>query len=100
MGLIVRIVEEAGIPTILVSSGRDITESVKTPRAVFVNFPLGHQTGKPFDRDLQMSIIKDAFDALKAIKEPGTIIDLPYHWKEGDNSWEDAVLRPRQDSAD
>ena len=96
MGLIVRIAEEAGIPTILVSSARDITESVKPPRAVFVDFPLGHQTGKPFDRALQTSIIKDAFAALKSISEPGTIIDLPYKWTEGDDSWEDEVLQPRQ----
>ena len=71
---------------------------MKPSRAVFVNFPLGHQTGKPFDRELQMSIIKDAFAALKSIKEPGTIIDLPYKWEEGDDSWEDEVLRPRQPS--
>jgi len=45
-----------------------------------------------------MSIIKDAFAALKSIKEPGTIIDLPYKWEEGDDSWEDEVLRPRQPS--
>lgn len=78
MGLIARRVEEGGIPTISVSSARDVTELVKPPRSVFVNFPLGHTTGKPFDRELQMKIIKDAFDALKSIKTPGTIIDLPY----------------------
>ena len=88
MGLIARTVEEGGIPTISVSSARDITESVKPPRSVFLNFPLGHTTGKPFHRDLQMKIIKDAFDALKSIKEPGTIVDLPYQWQEGDDSWE------------
>lgn len=80
MGLIARIVEEGGIPTISVSSARDVTESVKPPRSIFVNFPLGHTTGKPFDRGLQMAIIKDAFDALKSIKEPGTIVNLPYKW--------------------
>jgi len=78
VGLIARRVEEGGIPTISVSSARDVTELVKPPRSVFVNFPLGHTTGKPFDRELQMKIIKDAFDALKSIKTPGTIIDLPY----------------------
>ncbi len=96
VGLIVRAAEEAGIPTILVSSARDITGAVKPPRAVFVNFPLGHQTGKPFERELQMNIIKDAFAALTSIREPGAIVDLPYRWKEGDDSWEDEVLRPRQ----
>ena len=85
MGLIARIVEEGGIPTISASSARDVTESVKPPRSVFVNFPLGHTTGKPFDRGLQMAIIKDAFDALKSIKEPGTIVDLPYKWDEGND---------------
>lgn len=88
MGLIARIVEEGGIPTISVSSARDVTESVKPPRSVFVNFPLGNTTGKPFDRGLQMAIIKDAFDALKSIKEPGTIVDLPYKWDEGNDSLE------------
>lgn len=64
------------------TSARDITALVKPPRAVFLDFPLGHQTGKPFDRELQMSIVKDAFQALKTIKEPGTIVDLPYQWGE------------------
>jgi len=93
VGLIARIVEQGGIPTISVSSARDVTEVVKPPRSVFVNFPLGHTTGKPFDRELQMKIIKDAFDALKSINEPGRIIDLPYEWKEGDDSWESEVER-------
>jgi hypothetical protein len=88
VGLIARIVEEGGIPTISVSSARDVTESVKPPRSVFVNFPLGHTTGKPFDRGLQMAIIKDAFDALQSIEEPGTIIDLRYEWDEGNDDLE------------
>jgi D-proline reductase (dithiol) PrdB len=65
----------------------DITEAVKPPRAVFVNFPLGHQTGKPFQPELQKSIVKDALNALYTIKEPGTIVALPYRWAE-DDSWE------------
>jgi hypothetical protein len=91
VGLIARVVEEGGIPTISLSSARDITESVKPPRSVFVNFPLGHTSGKPFDRELQIKIIKDAFHALKSIKEPGTIIDLPYRWQGDDDSWEKAA---------
>lgn len=85
--------EENGIPTISASSARDITELVKPPRSVFINFPLGHTTGKPFDRDLQMKIIKDTFEALKSLREPGAIVDLPYEWKEGDDSWEREVQR-------
>ena len=71
----------------VIGSARDIMTAVKAPRAVFVNFPLGHNTGKPFDRELQMSILKDALSALATIEQPGTIVDLPYQWSE-DDSWE------------
>jgi len=93
VGLIARVVEESGIPTISASSARDITELVKPPRSVFVNFPLGHTTGKPFDRDLQTRIIRDAFEGLKSIRDPGAIVDLPYEWQEGDDTWERAMNR-------
>lgn len=71
----------------VIGSARDIMAAVKAPRAVFVNFPLGHNTGKPFDRELQMSIVRDALAALATIEQPGTIEDLPYQWSE-DDFWE------------
>ena len=71
----------------VIGSAREIMAAVKAPRAVFVNFPLGHNTGKPFDRELQMSILKDALSALTTNEQPGPIEDLPYRWSE-DDSWE------------
>jgi len=82
VGLLTRVVEEVGIPTVYVGSARDMMAQVKPPRSVFVNFPLGHQCGKPFDRELQMSIIKDALRVLSTLDEPGAIVDLPYEWGE------------------
>ena len=63
-------------------SARDMMAQVKPPRPVFINFPLGHQCGRAFDRELQMSIIKDALGILKAHQKPGHIVDLPYEWGE------------------
>ncbi len=74
-----------------ITSALDITRLVKPPRAVLVNFPLGHQTGKKFEPELQKSILRDALNALRTIKEPGTILELPYRWDE-DNSWEENVV--------
>ncbi|MGO9452878.1 MAG: hypothetical protein ACLQDV_17855 [Candidatus Binataceae bacterium] len=88
VGLIARAVEEAGIPTLSMTSALDITRAVKPPRAVFVNFPLGHQTGKPNQPDLQRQIVRDALRAFETIKSPGTIIELPYVWDANDRSWE------------
>jgi hypothetical protein len=62
---------------------------VKPPRAVFVNFPLGRQTGKPFNRQMQREIIMAALDLLETATEPGMLVTLPYEWREdGDRSWE------------
>lgn len=94
VGLIARAAEESGIPTISVTSAFDVTQAVKPPRSVFLNFPLGHQTGKPEQPELQRSIIMDAFRALETITEPGTIVPLPYVWDENDDSWEQDDYRP------
>ena len=81
-------VEEAGIPTLCMTSALDITRAVKPPRAVFVNFPLGHQTGKPNQPELQKRIVTDAMRAFETIAKPGTIIELPYVWDPNDRAWE------------
>ena len=94
VGLIARAVETAGICTMSMTSALDITQAVKPPRSVFINFPLGHQTGKPHDPELQRSIVRDAFRALGTISMPGTIVSLPYVWDECDDSWEDREYRP------
>lgn len=92
MGLLVRAVEEAGIPTTSTSSARDLTALVRPPRAVFVNYPLGHQTGKPFDRADQRGICRAALDLLTSATEPGLLVDLPNTWlPNGDDRWEGEV---------
>src|SRR5215472_10451339 len=70
------------------TSAIDITRAVRAPRAVFVNFPLGHQTGKPNQPDLQKRIVTDAMLAFETIAQPGTIVELPYLWDAADRAWE------------
>lgn len=75
------------------SSAYSITAAVRPPRAVFLDFPLGHTAGKPHDAALQRRILRDTLDALVAIDAPGTIRRLPYRWAE-DDAWKDSVRRP------
>lgn len=89
------------------TSALDITQAVKPPRAVFVNFPLGHQTGKPGQPDLQRQIVRDAMRAFETITVPGTIVELPYVWDPSDRGWEDRDYtkgwmpeRPPRETAD
>ena len=94
VGLVARAVEEAGIPTLAMTSALDVTQAVVPPRSVFVNFPLGHQTGKPHQPELQRSILRDAFRALGTMETPGEIVTLPYVWDEAGDGWEDLEYRP------
>jgi hypothetical protein len=71
------------------TSAYDITRAVNPPRGVFLNYRLGHQTGKPDDREGQRAIVRDALRAFETITRPGTIIELPYVWDPNDRGWED-----------
>ena len=82
MGLVARVVEEAGISTVLVSTGRDLSAQVKAPRTVFVNFPMGNPFGRHFDRAQQRAILLDALRTLETAQEGDILIDLPYEWGE------------------
>ncbi len=82
MGLVARVVEETGIPTVNVSTGRDITASVLPPRSVFVNHPMGNPFGRPGEEALQREILTKALDVVATGEEPGMIVDLPYDWGE------------------
>lgn len=93
MGLVAREIEQRGIPTICLSSAYSITAAVNPPRAVFVDFPLGHTAGKRGDKALQRRIMIDTLSALDGIQQPGSIRTLPYRWSQSDG-WKDAVMRP------
>jgi D-proline reductase (dithiol) PrdB len=81
VGLIQREIERAGIATIGISIVREITNKVKPPRTISLRWPFGHPLGEPFNEAQHRTILFEAFKALYAIKEPGTIIDLPYRWR-------------------
>ncbi len=92
MGLIARQVEAAGIPTLCMTSAVSITRSVGPPRAAFLDFPLGHTTGKPHDRVLQRAILRQALAAFDSLNAPGGVVHLDHAWSD-DDAWKDEVMR-------
>jgi hypothetical protein len=72
---------------------------VNPPRAVFIDFPLGHTAGKPHDEDLQDAIVEAALAAFETMEKPGSIDRLPFHWAD-DDVWKDSVMRPRSDGGE
>lgn len=80
MGLVCRVVEEAGIPTVCVSTGRDITALVRPPRSYFVNAPMGNNFGPAGEHATQMRILRAALSLAVEAREPGRIVDDPLQW--------------------
>ncbi len=81
MGLIARVVEAAGVPTVCVSLQREITAQVKPPRAVYLRWPFGHPMGEPDRPAQQRQVLLDALGLLARPEAPGVIVDLPYGWR-------------------
>ena len=81
MGLIQREIERQGIPTVGISIVRDYTEKVQPPRTVFLKWPFGHPLGEPGNLAQQRTVLLEALKAVKTIREPGAIIDLPFPWR-------------------
>lgn len=81
MGLIARIVEAAGIPTVSISLTRELTISVGAPRSVFLKWPLGHPLGEPDQPAQQRRVIYTALQTLLAAHEPRTLVEPGYRWR-------------------
>lgn len=96
--LVARHLEAHGIPTMVLGSALDILEAGRPPRATFVDYPLGHSSGKPFDRADQLGIVRAALAGLETMTHPGGIHRLPNTWA-ADGDWRaDAMRADRGDT--
>ncbi len=96
MGLGARQIEEAGIPTVVIGSARDIVEECGVPRFVFVDFPLGNPCGKPNDVEMQRSIVGLGLDLLERAFVPRTTVQAPFVW--GEDGWRERFMHVGDDN--
>ena len=79
-------------------SALDIFKAGRPPRATFVDYPLGHSTGKPFDPADQSGIVRAALGGFDSMTRPETIELLPNVW-DGVGQWRaDAMRADRGDT--
>ena len=64
VGLIQAALEREGIATVSISLLREVTETLRPPRALFVPYPLGYPLGEPQNAALQHRIIASALALL------------------------------------
>jgi len=82
VGLVCRLLEERGIATVYIATGRDLTELVKPPRALFVNHPMGNNFGHAGDDRTQSDILRAALAMIHTTELGGELIDYPTTWDE------------------
>lgn len=70
------------------SSAYSITRSVGTPRAAFLDYPLGRTAGRAGEPEEQRSILAKALGVFETNISPGEIVPMPFVWP-GDDSWKE-----------
>ena len=83
MGLVARVIEEAGVSTAVLSAIPELTTSVGAARVVGIGYPGSVPLGVPGDADGQRTLLLSSLEAAFAVAEPGARIDLPFEWPEG-----------------
>lgn len=80
IGLIQNVLEEAGLVTMAITLKPEVTHFMHIPRAAFVRYPYGYPLGPAFQPALQREILRKGLDLIYEIKEPETVVKLPYRW--------------------
>lgn len=78
------------------TSALDITQAVNPPRAAFLDYPLGHTTGKPHQPALQREILLAALAGFSDLSAPGAVKMLAFKWSD-DWSWQETAQRGPDD---
>jgi D-proline reductase (dithiol) PrdB len=83
VGLVQRVIEEAGIATVSISQVSKVTERVRPPRALFLNWPFGHALGEPGNalqhRRVLWEMLKDVRERPRAAA--GEVRELTLRWR-------------------
>ncbi len=80
MPVLARRIEDAGIPTVVVTMMPATAVQLLTPRVVGVEFPFGHPFGLPGDRPLQRRVLATALTVLAGGAGPGARVDIDVEW--------------------
>jgi hypothetical protein len=82
VGLVQRVLEEKGIPTVSLSMIPDLTRAVGVPRLAGISYPMGRPLGRPHDVDGQRAVLRAMLELLSTARGPDTYTELPFVWPE------------------
>jgi hypothetical protein len=82
VGLVARVLEASGIPTVTLSMIPELTRAVGVPRLAGLGYPFGRPLGQPHDADGQRAVLHAVLDLLASASGPDTYVELPFVWPE------------------
>ena len=72
LGIIARVIEAAGIPTMCISVDPAMTDKVRPPRTAYYNGDLGSVAGKPDWPEYQLRVLDEAIRWIETFDQPGS----------------------------
>jgi hypothetical protein len=82
VGLVQRVLETRGIPTVALSMIPELTRAVGVPRLAGISYPMGRPLGRPHDAEGQRAVLRRVLDVLATAVGPDTYVELPFTWPE------------------
>jgi hypothetical protein len=80
VGLVQRVLEASGFPTVSLSMIPDLTRAVGVPRLAGISYPFGRPLGQPHDADGQRAVLRAMLEVLPPAQGPDTYVELPFVW--------------------
>jgi D-proline reductase (dithiol) PrdB len=98
VSVLARLIEAAGIPTVVVTMMPAVSTAIGVPRIVGVEFPYGHPFGMPHAVEMQRRVLTTALTVLAGASSFGTRVDIDIAWpqdaREAYRSWQPSVPSP------
>ncbi|MDJ0869011.1 MAG: hypothetical protein QNK03_23085 [Myxococcota bacterium] len=82
MGLVGRVIEAAGIPTVTLNMIPAYQNLVGMPRVAAIEHPFGRPYGDVGDAATQRAVLEAALAVFDSAKQPGHVEHLPFVWHE------------------
>ncbi|MBW2292726.1 MAG: hypothetical protein JRG89_24785 [Deltaproteobacteria bacterium] len=96
MGLVARVIEAAGIPTVTLNMIWRYQNLVGMPRIAAIEHPFGRPYGDVEDSETQSAVLRAGLNVFEKANEPGYIEHLPFRWHQDpkDTKWHPAEPSP------
>lgn len=73
MSTLAHVFEAAGLHTVILASNRSVAETMRPPRSLYSEFPLGRPLGAPNDPAFQRRVLVQALELVETATEPAVV---------------------------